>query len=604
MFTVSAGTCYHKGVALTEDMVKSLPRATGVYLLKDARGVPVYIGKANDVRSRVRSYLAEDGRPFTSRIAGETARVDFILTRNESEALLLENQLIKKHRPRYNIDLKDDKSYVRIKVSLSHPWPSISVTRTILKDGSRYFGPYASAQSTRRTLSALGRVFPLRRCKDTEFRNRKRPCVYHSIGMCLAPCVRPHVRREYDQAVLDLIEFLEGKDRDLVENMRRRMLEAADRLDFEEAARLRDRINALESTLVPQAVIAGTSSECDVFSFFESGPVVTVSVVRIAKGAIEDSRALSLRKAAQDDVVSMAVLQFYLAGNTVPPLVYLDDDAGSRHKTLGRALERLKGARVRVAVPRRGRPLEWLEIARQNARGHSLDKGPSALEEIAEAFHLKVLPFRMECLDVSTLGGTYSTASCVAFLGGEPAKNLYRRYRIRDDSAKDDYSMLREVLARRLAGDEARPDLLVIDGGKAQLNVFLRVARELGIESFPVVAMAKARGATQDRFYLPGRKDPVRLGPKSKAMLTLQRLRDEAHRFAVGYHRRLRSKGNITSLFEDIPGIGPVKARALLQLASRGRDISAIGRSDLEGLGCLNRKDIEHILDHLDRLRP
>jgi excinuclease ABC subunit C len=585
-------------MALTEDMVSALPRETGVYLLKDKKGRPVYIGKAKDLRSRLRSYLVGDGRAYTGRIAAETAVVDFILTRNEAEALLLENQLIKRHRPRYNIDLKDDKSYVRIKVGVSEPWPSLRVTRTVAEDGSLYFGPYPSAQSTRETLSAIGRIFPLRRCKDAEFRNRSRPCVYHAIGLCLAPCTNEGVRREYDQAVSDLVAFLEGRDRDLVLMLKGRMQEASDNLEFEKAARIRDRIAAIESTLVPQAVIGGSKALCDVFAFFETAQGLTASVLSIDKGALVDSRTLSVRKAAQEDLIPMTVLQYYLSGRRAPRLVYVDADP-SDAEALGEALTRLTGEAVRAAVPKRGRAIQWVEIARRNARGHAAEKGPSALEEIARVFHLRSVPYRMECFDVSTLSGTDSTASCAVFLGGEPAKNLYRRFRISDTSLRDDFSMLKEVITRRLENDDSRPDLVVIDGGKAQLRVFLKAAEELGLGAVQVVAMAKARGGpVVDRFFLPGRKDALRLAPRGRALRTLQRLRDEAHRFAVGYHRLLRSK-KTSPAFERIPGIGPKKARELLKLAGALPDGSRITRSDLESLDCLNRSDVERILEHL-----
>lgn len=581
-------------MGLTPEMIEGIPRLPGVYILKDTRGRTVYVGKAKDLRSRLRSYLAGDGRPYTPRIVAETNEVDFIITRNETEALLLENQLIKDRRPRYNIELKDDKSYVRIRVSLSHPWPSIGITRIVKDDGSVYFGPYPSAQATRHTLSVLGRIFPLRRCKDTEFSQRTRPCLYHSIGLCLAPCVRPHVKDEYAQAVQDLVAFLEGKNTELLARLRRRMEEASERLAFEEAARIRDRIASIETTLVPQAIVGSSRADSNVFAFFESAHRITASVLRIKGGALSDMRSFSLPKAAQEDAVTMIILQYYLAGNDIPPRIYTDIASSSR-KALEEALWALKGSRVNVTSPTKGRPLELLQIARDNAQSHAGDRGPSALEEIARVFHLSSLPYRMECYDVSTFHGTDSTASCAVFVAGEPAKDLYRRYRIRGVTAMDDFAMLKEVFQRRFSSSDPVPDLVVIDGGKAQLGVFLRVIKELGRPQVPVVSIAKARTGRPDRFFLPGRKDAVRLPRGSRALAILQRLRDEAHRFAVGYHRLLRSR-HVRSPFEEIPGIGRKKARELLKLTSKVEDVTSITRDDLASLKCLTRTDIERVL--------
>jgi len=583
-------------MALTPDSLESVPRLTGVYLLKDASGRVIYVGKARDLRGRLRTYIAGDDRPYTQRIVAETADIDFITTRNESEALLLENQLIKANKPRYNIDLKDDKSYVRIRVGVAHPWPSIGITRTTVSDGSLYFGPYPSAQATRRTLSVLGRVFPLRRCKDSEFRQRVRPCLYHSIGLCLAPCVNPSVRAEYDQATRDLVAFLQGRDTEVVRRLRKRMEKAAEALDFEEAARIRDRIAAIESTLVPQAVVGTSPSDSHVFAFFETRDKITASVLKIQDGSLVGSTTLTAAKAAQEDPFSMIILQFYLSGADIPGTVHVDSVPLSR-RTLQDALTRLRGSRVAVVHPKRGRPLDLLEIARDNARSHAKDTGSSSLEEIARVFHLRSIPHRMECYDVSTLRGTDSTASRAVFVAGEPAKDLYRRYRIRLASL-DDFSMLKEIFERRFAEDESRPDLVIVDGGKAQLGVLLRVMTDLGCRGIPVASIAKARGTTPDRFYLPGRRDAVVLPRGSAALRTLQRIRDEAHRFAVKYHRHLRSR-RASSPLESIPGIGKKKARAILMLTASVADPAAITREDLEGLGCLRDVDVERVLAHL-----
>lgn len=579
---------------MTDDMIRDLPRETGVYMLRDAAGRIIYIGKAHDLRSRLRSYLGQDDRVQTPRIVDETSRIDYILTRNDSEALLLENQMIKAHKPRYNIDLKDDKTYVRIKVSTSAEWPSIGVTRKVVPDGSRYFGPYASAQATRRTLSAIGRIFPVRRCKDTEFANRRRPCLFHSIGLCLAPCVHSHVRGEYDQAVRDLVAFLEGRDRDLVKVLSRRMEEASERLEFERAAKIRDQIEAIRSTLVPQAVVGNARGDTHVFATFGSRERVQVAVLEIDRGILTGSHDLSVRAARDDDLISSIILQFYLGENDIPGTIYTDilpEDPAMLEEVLGK----LRNGRVRITKPARGRPLQWMAMARDNARTHARGHDASSLEEIARVFHLGSIPYRMECYDISTLQGAASAASRVVFIGGEPDKTLYRHYRIRTVSGQDDFAMLKEIFERRLKGDESRPDLIVIDGGRGQLGMFLKVLEDLGHPRIPVAAMAKARQGKVDRFFLPGRKDAVRLPERSAGLRTLQHLRDEAHRFALNYHRKLRSRAS-ASFFERMPGIGRKKAKALLKITAGLDDLSSLTASVLEEVEGLSRRDIETVL--------
>jgi excinuclease ABC subunit C len=523
--------------------------------------------------------------------------VDYILTNNEAEALLLENQLIKAHKPRYNIDLKDDKTYVRIKVTSNSEWPSISITRKVTSDGSRYFGPYSSAQATRNTLSAIGRIFPIRRCKDAEFANRTRPCIYHSIGLCLAPCVYKTVRKEYDQAVADLVAFLEGRNKELEKLLKGRMLKESEGLNFEKAAKIRDQIEAIRITLVPQVIVGQGRGDTNVFATFRSRNHVQVAVLQIARGTLADSRNILVKEAAETDLMTTIMLQFYLAGYEIPGHIFTDTLPQDK-RMLEEVLGTLKGSLVKIIKPSRGKPLQWLAMAQVNARTHARGSDTSALEEIAKAFHLGSIPYRMECYDISNLQGGSSTGSRVVFMDGEPDKTLYRHYRIRTIVGQDDFAMLKEVFERRLTRDETRPDLIVIDGGKGQLGVFLNVLEDLGVPKIPVVSMAKAHGSKVDRFFLPGRKDAIRLTERSVGLRTLQRLRDEAHRFAVKYHRQLRSK-QTASMFENIPGIGPKKARELLMHTSHLVDLSQIRAEDLQGVKGLSRKNIEKVVSFL-----
>lgn len=586
-------------MGLSADMVKDLPKAPGVYLMRDSSGKIIYIGKAKEVRSRVRSYLTDETRPFARTLFERVDRVDYVLTRNETEALLLENQLIKAHKPRYNIDLKDDKTYVRIKVTTSAEWPALSITRKVLADGSRYFGPYSSAQATRKTLSAIGRIFPVRRCKDTEFANRSRPCIYHQIGVCMAPCVYKAMKAEYAQAVSDLAAFLEGRDRELEKVLTERMKAEAARQNFEKAAEIRDQIAAIATTLIPQAVVGHARGDTHVFGTFRSRTQVQVAVLCMTRGTVTDSHDIAVKEMFEEDFLTSFILQFYLSGNEIPQHIYTDALPLSRD-LLEEVLTSLKGSRVKISKASRGKPLQWMAIARENALNHARGKDASVLEEIAKAFHLRSIPYRIECYDISSFQGSSATASRAVFVDGLPEKSLYRHYRIRTIDGQDDFAMLREVFERRLSRDETRPDLLVIDGGKGQLNVFVKVIRELGAPKIPLVAMAKARQSSPDRFFLPGRKDAVRLPERSRALRTLQQIRDEAHRFAVKYHRQLRSR-TATSGFEEIPGIGPRKAKTLLMHTAHLPDLSRITPADLEGVRGLTGKDIENILAHFGK---
>ena len=579
-------------MGLTPEMIEPLPKATGVYLMRDVHGHIIYVGKGLDIRSRVRAYLGQDMRPSVRHIQARTAQVDFVLTSNEKEALLLENQLIKAHRPRYNIFLRDDKTYVSIKVTTSQEWPGIYVTRRIRKDGSRYFGPYSSARATRNTLSAIGRIFPVRRCKDTEFINRVRPCLFYQIGICLAPCVKKVGKQEYGQILSDLILFLEGRNRTLESELERRMQKSSEELDFERAARIRDQIAAIQTTLVPQAVVRHGGMDMDVFGTYRHLQHAEVAVLRLAKGSMVDSSTFSLGTQDEIDFITPCMLQFYLGRKDVPPLIYADILLEDK-QTLEAILSDLRGNAVSIRNASRGRPRQWVAMAQETALNNFRGE-TSVLDEIARVFRLPSIPYRMECYDISNLFGEQAVGSRVVFIGGQEEKSLYRHYRIRGVSGQDDFAMLHEVLRRRFRDEaEPRPDLLVIDGGKGQLNICLKVLKELDFASVPVVAMAKERVSVKDRFFLPGRKDALAFPRGSNALKTLQRLRDEAHRFAITYHHRLRSKA-ARSVLEDIPGIGPKKTNRILKHIP---NLSAVTEDELLKVKGLSRKDVAVVLD-------
>ncbi|MCD6571590.1 MAG: excinuclease ABC subunit UvrC [Deltaproteobacteria bacterium] len=589
-------------MALTLELIQSLPKSTGVYIMKDAKGSIIYVGKALDIRSRLRAYLGQDTRTYVRHIKDNTEKIDFMLTSNEKEALLLENQLIKGYKPRYNIFLKDDKTYVSIKITTNQEWPGIYITRRVLRDGARYLGPYSSVQATRKTLAAVGRIFPIRRCKDIEFNNRQRPCIYHQIGLCLAPCVKKVSKEEYDQTVRDLISFLEGKDKALIADLKVRMKQQAKSLNFEQAAKIRDQISAIKNTLIPQIIIGGAKTDMDVFGTYSWREHVDIAVLRISKGSMIDGHTFTLKNVStqKDEVLGKCISQFYLNKRGVPPIIYTDILPEDK-ETLEQALSDIRGSNVRISQAKRGRPKQWVAMAQENAVSHFKESDIPALEEIAKVFHLPRIPYRMECYDISSIQGAYAVGSMVVFIDGHAEKDLYKRYKIKNISSQDDFTMMEEVLNRRLKGEEVKPDLIVIDGGKGQLNICIKVLKSIGITTIPIVAMAKEKGGRVDRFFLPGRKNPIFLPPRSYALKALQRLRDEAHRFAITYHRRLRSKASKRSFLEDIPGIGRKKATIILKHVGHINNIYDIKEEALIGCKGITKTDIKNIMSYIQK---
>jgi len=385
-------------------MIDNLPKATGVYIMKNSVGKVIYVGKAINLRSRVKAYLGHDSRPFARYIQANTDKLEFIITPNEKDALLLEAQLIKTHRPRYNIFLKDDKSYVRFKITARHEWPGIYITRRILNDGSLYFGPYSSAQATKKTLSAIGRIFPVRRCKDSELRNRIRPCIYYQIGLCAAPCANKTSRKEYTQIVEDLILFLEGKDKTLVGYLKKRMEHEACTLNFEKAAKIRDQINAIKETLVPQIVVGNIKSDVDVLGISEQKFRTEIAVLHILKGSIADAEIFSIEGDGENqDTLSSFITYFYLNRQDIPRLIYAQVMPEEK-KSLEAILTDKKGSKVTITYPKRGRPKKWLSLADKNAMDHiKAREDTSVLDKIAKHLHLSHIPYRMECYDISSI---------------------------------------------------------------------------------------------------------------------------------------------------------------------------------------------------------
>jgi excinuclease ABC subunit C len=570
-----------------EEKLGAVPPRPGVYLLKDRQGKIIYVGKAASLRGRLRTYLrGGDERSQVRFLVERLADFETIVTANDKEALILENNLIKQYRPRYNIRLKDDKSYVSVKVTVRDPWPRVLVTRRIVKDGNRYFGPFASASAVRDTLDTIRKVFPLRTCSDHVFRNRSRPCIEYDIKRCLGPCVLPVDRAAYEEHLRQVMLLLEGRNTEVVTGLRRRMDAAAREERFEDAARLRDQIRAIETTQERQQVLEHWGADQDVFALYREGGSVEVQVLFVRSGKLVSNQSYRFDdwEFPDEEVLEAVLTQFYQATNhDVPDEILLPiaiSDAGVRAEYLS---ER-RGKKVAILVPQRGDKLRLVEMARQNAqqafaeRRDASKQGERMAAELQARLRLANAPRRIECLDIATFQGGETAGAIVAFDEGQPAKAGYRLYRIRTVEGTDDFAAVAEVLRRRFRDARERgglPDLLVIDGGLGQLGAARGVLAELDIADLEVIGLAKERvepDATAseirrrpERVFLPGRKNPVVLKPNSNALFLLQRVRDEAHRFVNLYHRKLRTRARLRSRLDAIGGIGPRRRRALLR---------------------------------------
>jgi excinuclease ABC subunit C len=583
-------------IAELQATLKRLPDRPGVYLMRDARGEVLYVGKAQSLRSRVRSYWqrqAAGGPGDLHRIRAvidRVADVEYTLTDSVSEALLLEANLIKRYRPRFNVRLKDDKSYPYIKVTMADDFPRVERTRKLVDDGSRYFGPYASASSVDESMNLIRRLFPFRTCtiaiREGE-RALSRPCLLYHIKRCQGPCIGAVSREAYAADIAQVELFLEGRQDAVVRGLREEMEAASERLDFERAASLRDKVRSIERTMEAQKMAAFARTELDLVALARQDSQAAVQLFVVRAGALVGRDIFLLdapRDIPDDEVLASFLQQYYTRATSIPPQV-LVPRAMTDQEDLEDFLAHRRAGPVRLRVPRRGEKRELMDLATRNAtetlaREHArwlADHGKTlaALEELATALGLAGPPMRIECYDISTLQGRETVGSMVVFEEGRPRTGEYRRFRIRSASAaRDDYASHQEVLRRRFrgsrSGDEgseeerrwSMPDLVVIDGGRGQVNAALEALDEIGLADLPLVGLAKER----EELFLPGRADPVLLPVTSPALYLVQRLRDEAHRFAITYHRDLRAKRAVRSAFDDLPGVGPKRRAALLRV--------------------------------------
>lgn len=604
-----------------EDKIRQLPTSPGVYLMYDVQGTIIYIGKARNLRQRVRSYFgsSSDSRYHVKFLMAKVVDIEVLLTDTEKEALLLENTLIKQHHPRYNLDLKDDKTYFSLRLDQRETFPRFTIVRKIPRDGARYFGPYSSASAARDVLRQLQRMFPLRHYPLKSCLARKRPCLYHQIGQCSAPCHGLITETDYAALVEGATLFLEGKSRQLVAEFKRRMQEAAEGMHYEEAARWRNLLRSIEVTVEKQKVVM-LGGDSDVIGFFRDNTRLELALLFMRGGVLTGSRLFSLSwELGDNEGVAAFLAQYYSAENFVPQEILLPLEIEER-EALAELLSENCGKKVAIARPLRGTKRELVELACKNARAalaERVEKAASVqavLEDLRQRLHLERIPQRIECYDISTIQGRFSVGSGVAFCDGRPDKANYRRYRIRHVQGQDDFAMLSEVFSRRFRPETIEkagvPDLVVVDGGIGQLNSALAIVRGLGLEErFGLVSLAKSRtmrdaeSATveksAERVFLPGRKNPVVLRQNSPALLLLAAIRDEAHRFAIEYHRKLRGKEGIASGIEDIPGIGAKRRTALLRHFGSLQGVMAAGVTEIAQVAGMNQGVAERLFSVL-----
>jgi len=564
------------------EQLRGLPTSPGVYLFKDAEGNIIYVGKAANLRHRVGSYFGAGQKltPKLKRMASKVDDLDYFVTTSEQEALILELNLIKRHHPRYNVRLKDDKTFPYLKIDLNEEWPRVHITRRLEEDGGRYFGPFASAKSVRQTLKLIKGIFPFRSCSKSITGTDPRPCLDYDIGHCLAPCIGVVSRGEYAEVIKQVILFLEGKQERVVRQLKSKMNQAAEASDFERAAMFRDQIQAVERVVEGQRIAATVKGEQDVIAFAQDKDQAYVQVFFIRSGKLIGRESFLLqgtRYEQPSQIMTSFIKQFYASSPHIPPLLLLQHPVEDMAMLQGWLQSKRRG-KVNIQVPRRGNKKQLVNIVAENAQ-QGLEQlkikqlaSPTALsaalEEIKGELQLPRLPSRIEGYDISDIQGTAAVGSMVVFDKGKPKPAHYRRFRIKTVSAANDYAMLQEVLRRRFkrAGSASGswailPDLVLIDGGKGQLNAAQEAMQQMGADTVPTASLAKEN----EEIFIPQKSEPIILAKSSPGLQLLQRLRDEAHRFALGYHQRIRKRETFASALDTIPGIGPKRKRALLR---------------------------------------
>jgi excinuclease ABC subunit C len=571
---------------LIEELLKQLPASPGCYIMRNARGNILYVGKAKSLRNRVRSYFTSPSKlqPKTRLMVEQIHDFEYFVVSSEQEALILECNLIKRHWPPYNVLLKDDKSFPYLRIKFTEEWPRLHIARRVEEDESHYFGPFANVNSLRRTLDVLKRIFPLRTCAQPIVpKNNYRPCLKYHMGYCLAPCAGKVARSEYDRVLVQLIHFLEGKTEIVTRDLKKKMDEASESLDYERAARFRDQLQAVQDVVEGQNIAMKVMGDQDAIAFATDKDQACVQVFMIRHGKLIGRESFTLKGVSNEEplqIMTSFVKQFYSSASHIPRLILLQHPIEDL-EIIENWLSGKKKAAVKIEVPRRGKKKQLIDIVAENAwQGLEQLKIKQlavptaltdALAEIQKELSLPRLPSRIEGYDISNIQGTDAVGSMVVFEDGKPKTAHYRRFKIKTVEGANDYAMLQEMLRRRFKRSAAKendhtawailPDLVLIDGGKGQLNAAREVFKEMGVESVSLASLAKEN----EELFIPGRSQPVVLPRSALGLKLLQRLRDEAHRFAISYFQKVHKKRTFASALDEVVGVGPKKKKALLK---------------------------------------
>jgi excinuclease ABC subunit C len=598
------------------DKLDRISDGPGVYLMKDAVGDVIYIGKARNLKKRLASYFKNSGRMEIKAeiLVKKISDIETIITRTEKEALILESNLIKRHMPRYNVVLKDDKRYPSLRINLNDEYPNFSIVRKIGRDDAMYFGPFASAQAVRETLRTINKTFKLRKCKARDFKTRTRPCLHCQMDGCLAPCcfdVDPAVYREQ---VKEAIMFLNGKTPHLLRKIKKQMETSAQAQEFERAARLRDKIFSLERTIERQIAVTTDFRDRDVFAVARSSDCSVITVLSVRGGFLTGTRHYSFSEivSSGEEMIGEFLRQYYDRHPFVPDELLVPKDLEFAN-LIEELLSDDKKKKIQILQPKRGEKVRLMNLARYNAQEElkNLIASRSAemdlLLRLQKKLQMSRIPERIECFDNSNISGTEPVAAMVVFEKARANKSFYRKYRIKTVAEQDDYAYMEEVLKRRFGKgrlSKPYPDLLMVDGGKGHLNIAMAVIRELNLEKeFDVIGIAKKdekKGEARDKIFKPGRANPLAFGREGDLLLFLQRIRDEAHRFAISFHRRRRKKISMQSALDSIPGIGEKRKAALLHHFKSVKNIRAAGIEEIRALPGFNRKVAESVRKTLD----
>lgn len=598
-------------------MLENMPELPGVYIMKNRRDVVLYVGKAIHLKKRVSSYFSKthDDRPLIQFLVPQIASIETIITDTEQEALLVENALIKKYKPKYNILLRDDKNYLSLRLDLKSEWPRLEMVRKVKQDGAFYLGPFISGESLKETVNFLQKVFPLRSCSDHQLMTVKRPCLEYHVKRCVAPCVRYVTKQEYAGLVKSLLLFLRGKNTELLNKLHVDMQAYSDHQEYEKAAKVRDQINAIERTLEKQKVLQNTEKNIDVIGCYEDLHNVQIQLLFIRKGMLMESRGFFLRDVylTREETLESFLNQHYREGEFIPDEILLP--FGFEGRTAFEDYVKGFSQGTTCIVAQKPTQQDLVDLAAKNAKAgfdrriKEVLKQQDVCLELQRRLKLRRYPRRIECFDISHLQGTAGVASMVVFLDGQPAKDEYRKYRLKTVvNRTDDFAAMKEVLGRRFENDPAA-DLLMVDGGKGQLNVALAVLTELGVTDIDVVALAKARSTPGrdkkesaepdlkevERIYKPNQKNPIVLKQGSAANRLLEFIRDEAHRFAIAYHRTLKNNLEFQSELDNIEGVGEKKKRALLAYFMDMEKIKTASVEELLKVEGINERDAEAI---------